>query len=409
MMILSHREKRRVQVQECHKCATLVWSALCCLGIVSLGNIGCTNKKGGIYAPTPVHLLEAKTQERGSTHTGHEFAYAASGLDVLQFQVSQSGQLVPLVPKAALAGQEIKQIVTDPQGRYLYVAYFHARQFSQYNIKRDGTLESPATSVNALSGEETDMVSSPDGKFLYVATNQGTIDQFDIAWGKSVQLHASYSLLNPGAQITLAVGRQGHFLYYGNNGSLNQMHIRRDGALKPLFPSYADVGNYYSIVPSADGKFVYALTNTASSGVETVREYAVNFNGTLHLLTHRYLSLGATLLVPHPKKPYLYAAGFYSKKSIQPLKILPSGKLYQFSSVSYVSGTRFPSLQHASVSFSIDPTGCFAWSTQNDFTESPSPATQLHQYKVNSNGTLTVKGIYSFKGKVFSSLVAVWH
>lgn len=410
------------------RCVAIRMLVSCCVGLLCIGDMGCWNREGSISTPSHEHVthrmarqawvpqVPPKPVEKGVEplgflpRPGQEFAYAASGNDILQFWVGSAGRLSLLSPATARVGQQVKQLVADPRGRYVYVACFNDHKVSQIRIKSDGTLELPPISSALVSGEVTDLAASPDGRFLYATTDNGTIDQFDVRTTAGLRSHSRVSPLNSGAQPSVAIEPKGRFLYYGHNGSLGQMCIRPDGTLKPLSPSDADSGTFYNIAPFPDGKFVYAVAYASSGGPGAIREYRINANGTLRLLTHDYVPLGANLLTPHPRNRYLYASGFYGREAIQIFRVLPSGTLKKVSSVMAGSTAHSSSWIHASISFSLDPTGQFAWVVRNDLTIYPPPATQVFQYRIGTAGALARSSPFIFSNhRVFEAPVVVRH
>jgi len=141
-----------------------------------------------------------------------------------------------------------------------------------------------------------------------------------------------------------------------------------------------------------------------------MREYDLSANGTLHLLTHDYVPLNANSLTPHPTERCFYASGFYGKEAIQIFAVSPSGAVRKVSSVMVGGTAHSSSWLHASISFSLDPTGQFAWVARNDFTVYPPPATQVFQYRVGADGALARSSPFIFSNhRVFEAPVIVRH
>ncbi len=381
------------------------------LGLVSLSNTSCEAKKDVSTLPSYRAVRRTPQQtppspqtfpSRSSQHpvqrTGQEFAYAVSvgdGDTLLQFQITRSGQLSPLSPAVVTAGQTVNSLTADPQGRCVYAASAKENTVVEFRIKPDGTLEVPAAFSIPASGLVTEIITTPDGHTLYAATTSGNIDQIDVQPDGSLRFHSQASLVTPNSYMSLATDLSGRFFYFGYNGALKQMRIGQSGALKPLSPFAADSGTFYHIAISADGRFVYGATYTEDMG--SIRQYRVNANGTLHLLTHDHVLFNAHSLVSHPRKPYLYACGFFGKEAVWKFDILPNGRLKRLWPVN-VSNPVSASA-HATFSFSIDPTGRFAYAALNDFTQYPPPATQLIQYQTRADGRLRriLPSPYSYK------------
>ena len=397
-----------------------------CVGLLCLGDTGCGDREGSMSTPSYERIIQRTARQTPAAQVpselakknivplnfiprpDQEFAYAVSGNDVLQFRVGSAGRLSPLSPATATVGHGVERLIADPCGRYVYIACFNNRAVSQFRIKLDGTLELPAISSVPVDGEVTDLAASQNGRFLYAATDNGTIDQFDVQITAGLQLHSRVFPLNPGARLFIAVEPKCRFLYYGHNGSLGQMCIEPDGTLKSLSPQNADSGTFYDIAPFPDGKFVYAMAYTPLGGPGAIRKYRINADGTLRLLSHDYGALGANLLTPHPRKRYLYASGFYGREAIQIFRVLPDGALKKVSSVETDGMAHSSSWLHASISFSLDPTGHFAWVARNNFTIYPPPTTQMFQYRVGADGRLTktLPSIFS-NHRVFQAPVIV--
>lgn len=366
---------------------------------LSLLGAGCQTQLRGVHieyhksassGKTPAALLSRSTPPPPSglpiRRTGQEFAYTAINNGILQFRILKSGRLSPLSPPVAVVSQSVTDLTADPRGRCLYYTLYGTNIIAGFYINLNGTLKTPDGFNLPVSGKVTSMAATPNGCFLYAATDSGDIDQFDIQGSGSLKFHSRVSPLNQGSEPTIAIESSGRFLYYGHNANLGQMRIGRDGTLTPLSPSIADSGNFTQILPVPGDQFVYAMDGNGYS--EWIRQYRIHENGTLGLLTHKDIHYYVTFLISYPRKPYLYASGSFGKVAVWKFAILPNGLLKR-PPIDVSSSAHISREPETSVDVSIDPTGRFAYVTENDFTKYPYPATQITQCRIEPDGSLS--------------------
>jgi len=202
-------------------------------------------------------LLAAPSLARGS------FVYVTNYGDgtVSQFRANADGTLTPLTPPSVKAYPRCHSLAADPTGRFLYVLSaleFSRRDclISQYRIGPNGTLTplSPATVPVPYSGQG-------GGPFL------------------------------------VSVDPSGRFVYVpGRDGLLAQFHINADGTLAPLSPPFVGAGGGTLGVSTAFDRlhstlYVSSRAHMAAANVGGVAGFAINPDGTLHLLPQSVLSM----------------------------------------------------------------------------------------------------------------------
>lgn len=131
-----------------------------------------------------------------------------------------------------------------PSGRYLYAALHNTNSTVPFGInKTDGTLSALDSGVTG-SAEPMSVVVTPDGRFAYVATRNGsgpgTIGLYSIDAESGKLVPPASPFLDGIAPLDLAIDASGRFLYSANSGtdSISAYAIQsNDGALIPLAPA----------------------------------------------------------------------------------------------------------------------------------------------------------------------------
>jgi 6-phosphogluconolactonase (cycloisomerase 2 family) len=217
---------------------------------------------------------------------------------VYEYSIGSDGSLTPLGGAGVLTGVSPSAIVSDPTGRYVYVANGADATISQFAVGSGGELTTLSPAVVSVSGSvigsgATYSVSAhPSGRFVYVVTeNPGTaasIAQYSIGDGGTLApLSPAYVSVTASGSGAITIDPSGQHAYLaGANGSagvVTQFAIGADGTLLPLTPaavgaSQTTIG--VAIVPA--GHTAYVLSACADSACDgEVGQYLIGSDGTL--------------------------------------------------------------------------------------------------------------------------------
>jgi 6-phosphogluconolactonase (cycloisomerase 2 family) len=191
-------------------------------------------------------------------------------------------------------------VVSDPSGRYIYVANDGDATISQYAVGADGVLEPLSPAVVHVEGPypfaRYMLVIHPSGRFLYAvgsprdpAGPASSIAQYSIqSNGTLTSLAQAYVNLSVFASGPLAIDLDGRYAYLPGStsapgGLLSQFSINGDGTLTPLTPAAVAATQgaaTVTIAPSRQTAYVTsACIDTACDG--QIEPYTIGANGTL--------------------------------------------------------------------------------------------------------------------------------
>ncbi|MCR4303113.1 MAG: lactonase family protein [Gallionella sp.] len=254
----------------------------------SLTLIG-TNTTG--TAPTSITLtLDGKllyVANRGAVNTP---AFGTIAGSISAFGISATGTLTPIGTYAA--GTTPTYAITDPSGKFLYVANNGSDDVSAFGISATGTL-TPIGTYTAGTAPGSITV-DPSGKFLYVANNgSDDVSAFGIsATGTLTPIGVYTAGTLPSSVI---VDPSGKFLYVYNNvtntpssitstGSISAFGISATGTLTPINTYTTGTAAAYtqgaapgSITIDPSGQFLYV----ANFGSDDVSAFGISATGTL--------------------------------------------------------------------------------------------------------------------------------
>jgi len=246
--------------------------------------------------------------------------YVTSGVSnttglVLQYNVYADGSMSAMQSPVAVAGRSPGAVVSDPVGRYVYVANPGDNTISQFTVASDGMLvpmlpeavANPAGRVwlaqqSQSWGGADALAVSPSGHFLYVAnTNDNSISQFAIGSDGKLSPLTPASIETTGP-TTIAFDPSGQHAYVAgsidpnkNNlsltyvwpqASVSQFRVDSTGQLVPLNPADVAVsGTSANVVVDSAGKYAYVILNQVSNAVDgwsgVIAQHSIGTDGVL--------------------------------------------------------------------------------------------------------------------------------
>jgi 6-phosphogluconolactonase len=219
---------------------------------------------------------------------------------VYQYSIGSDGSLVSLSIASVPAGVTPRGVVSDPSGRYVYVANDGDATISQYAVGTDGGLAPLSPAVVHTAGPYVfagyTLSIHPSGQFLYAvgspqdpAGPSASIAQYSIqSDGTLASLAQAYLNLSVFAQGPLAIDPSGRFAYLPGatsapGGLVSQFSINSDGTLTPLTPATVSATQGAAAVTiSPSGQTAYLISvciDTACDG--QIEPYTIGANGTL--------------------------------------------------------------------------------------------------------------------------------
>ena len=341
-----------------------------------------------------------------------EFSYVLTGYAVSMFTVdSCTGKFTATTPASVSTGYAYpqdysEQMVTDPRGRFAYVANLVSNAsdlatISMYTINpTTGVLTptSPATVPTGFFPQE--IAIDPLGRFVYTAnSDDATVSMFTINQTTGVLTPtspASVSTMVPGNILWdpgfLTVDPSGKFLYLTesltNNAAVLMFSIdQTTGLLTPTSPATVlNFGVPWQIVVTHNGKFAYVVNNL-SGGEYTngVSQYTVNSTtGVLTPNTPAYVAAGnqPTEIAVDPASRFAYVVNRNDNTVSMYTINQTTGNLTLNASATNPTGTIATGSEPFRIGF--DPTGKFVYVTNEQSAASI--------YTVNTDGTLTSVG-----------------
>jgi len=281
-------------------------------------------------------------------------------------------------------------VVTDPARKFAYVVNPYGLLSNSaifgYTIDHGtGDLVPMPGSPFASSGS-TGLTVHPGGQFAYaVNANVGTVSVFAIDPATGALSPVPDSTVTTGASpssYSIAIEPTGRFAYVGNfhANSVSVYTIGADGKLTAMagspFPTTG--GNVQTISITPNGRFMY-VTNWAG----TVAAYRIApDSGALTLVMTDASGSNNQTSVIDPTGKFLYVV-HYSDQNIDTYTIdAATGALTKVPGSPFSSGTGYPK------SFTLDPTGRFAYATSYF----GNPLTDLSFYTIDpATGVITLR------------------
>ena len=218
---------------------------------------------------------------------------------VYQYSIGSDGSVAPLSVASVPAGVTPKAVVSDPSGRYVYVANEGDATISQYTVGAGGGLVALSPAVVSIAGPFQyagyAVSIDPGGRFLYVvgsprdpAGPSASITQYSIQNDGTLAPVAPYLNLSAFASGSLAFDSSGQYAYLPGEtsapgGLVSQFSVNSDGTLAPLTPATVAVtqgATAVTIAPSGQTAYVISTCiDTACDG--QIERYTIGVNGTL--------------------------------------------------------------------------------------------------------------------------------
>jgi len=264
---------------------------------------GDTLSPNGTGAPSGVGpRLEAVTPN------GKYLYVVNSGADtVSQYSITSSGTLTALSPATVTVGSSPWQIAVSPDGRNAYVDNIGTGSVSILDIASDGTL----TLAGSVTGLESpySVVVSPDATSVYVADPEaGLIYEYNRSSSGALTAKATPSIAGSPSDgpTQLIMSPNGKFLYESDiDGIVYEFSVGSGGQLAPLtVPTQASDPDVYSLVVSPNGQNLYA---TSCYNEDSVDQYSIGSDGELTPLSPASVTDGCGLSWMTPDGSSFYA------------------------------------------------------------------------------------------------------
>ena len=324
---------------------------------------------------------------------------------------SCSGQFTATSPASVTTGysypqQDAEEMVTDPLGRFAYVANLVSNAsdlstISMYTINPTTGILSPTTPATVHTGWfPQEIAIDPLGRFVYTANSDDhSISMFTINQSTGVltpTTPASASTVVPGNILWqpsfLTVDPKGKFLYLTesltNGAAVLMFNIdQTTGVLTPTSPATVPTGGIpWQVVVTPSGKFAYVVNNWSGPGFSAgISEFTVNSTtGVLTPGTQVAVAAGngPTEIAVDPTSKFAYVVN-RQDNTVSMFTIDPtSGNLTPNVTAANPTGTITAGTQPFRISF--DPSGKFVYVVNEG-----GPASI---YTVNIDGTLTSIG-----------------
>ena len=339
---------------------------------------------------------------------------------------SCTGQFTPTPPGSVPTGyaspqQGAEQMVTDPLGRFAYVANLVSNASDQSTISMftinpvTGVL-TPTTPATVPTGFFPQGIAiDPQGRFVYTAnSDDSSISMFTIDQTTGLlnpTSPASVSTMLPGQLLSdpgfLTVDPSGKFLYaptLNSDGATVQMFAinQSTGVLTPTSPATVPTaGIPFQVLVAPNGKFAYVVNNFSGGEMtDGVSQFTVDAStGVLTQNTPADVPAGdaPTAIAVDPTSRYAYVVN-RQDNSVSMYTIDPNtGNLTLNVTAAYPSGTVAAGDMPFRIDF--DPTGKFVYVTNENSAASI--------YTVNSDGTLTSAGSTGVAAGALSTAMTV--
>jgi len=208
------------------------------------------------------------------------------------------------------AGGQAHMVITDPSGKYLFVACKAANYIAQYVIQQNGELvpNSPATMPTAAGAGPRHLDFHPNGKYVYLINELSSTVQ-TLVYNSNGTLSSIQTISsipngvtgNTGAEIR--VSPDGQFVYTSNRGhnSIAIFSVRVNGTLALVGHETGggDISTPRAFTIDPTGKFLLV----ANQGKNTITVFSINSStGTLTKMYTRGVTPSPTYVefVPSP-------------------------------------------------------------------------------------------------------------
>ena len=216
-----------------------------------------------------------------------KFAYVPHGSSISQFAASESGLLTPLSPPTVAAtGDGLWGIAVSPNGNSVYAVSEDSGKVEQYNVGSGGGL-TPKSAGAVTAGLFPSYVAvRPDSRSVYVSLDvEGTgvpspLAQFDAAADGTLTAKSPAAVGSGERPIGPAVSPDGRSLYVASEQGVVQYDIDSAGKLTLKNPGTVGTTDGFDVAVSPDGRSVYVAAHRFGiSGF--VEQYDVTSGGRL--------------------------------------------------------------------------------------------------------------------------------
>jgi len=219
---------------------------------------------------------------------------------VYQYSIGSDGSVAPLSIASVPTGVTPTGVVSDPSGRYVYVANSGDATISQYAVGTGGGLVALSPAVVRIAGPFQfagfALSVDPGGQFLYVVGSPrdppgptASIAQYSIQSDGTLASLAPASLtLSVSASGSLAIDPGGRYGYLPGatnapGGLVSQFSINSDGTLTPLTPAtVAATQGTIGVTIAPSGQMAYVISTCIDTACEgQIEPYTIGADGTL--------------------------------------------------------------------------------------------------------------------------------
>ncbi len=342
-----------------------------------------------------------------------EFSYALTGYSVSMFSVNScTGQFSATTPSSIATGYATPQanseeMVTDPRGRFAYVANLVSNAsdlstISMYTINSTTGVLSPTTPATVHTGwYPQEIAIDPLGRFVYTAnSDDNSISMFTINQSTGVltpTTPASASTVVPGNVLWqpsfLTVDPTGKFLYLTesltNGAAILMFSIdQTTGVLSPTSPATISVGGWpWQVVVAPSGKFAYVVNNFSDGSMaDGVWQYNVeSATGVLTASAPAAVAAGngPTGIAVDPTSKFAYVVNRHDN-TVSMYTIDPNSGNLTLNTARSATGVISTGTGTEPFRISFDPSGKFLYVANE--------AGPASIFTVNNDGTLTSVG-----------------
>lgn len=219
---------------------------------------------------------------------------STTGFSVLSgYRVGQQGAMTRLpnlnrrfntVPTNDARQMAQADIVSDPEGHFVYVMQPHNRSILQYHVTSNGSLETMGANLPVLPQNPLHLLFPFQGSFLYVTSAQDdSLTQLKVGANGMLRVTHFFRFGNIKHAISpiIAITPNGRFLYVRDDihPFTKQYAIQPDGLLKCL-PLLTTAFALESMTVNLTSHFLY-LVETGETNERLIRPYRISSSGTL--------------------------------------------------------------------------------------------------------------------------------
>ena len=211
---------------------------------------------------------------------------------ISQFVVSENGMLGIQPIMSVDAGVGASSMAFDPGGHFVYVLNYNDSSVSQYSIKNDGTLLLLNTQTLYPKLFPKSIVIHPEDNYIYIVHSNG-ISQYHITENGCISECDDCMETSTKFYYCAKIANDGNFLYVASiDNMIEQYEIGNGGRLKKLSPDSIMTGAFpVSMAMTPNGEFLYV----ASYKEKKLYSYSVSTNGPLFPIDQYRVSTSGAL------------------------------------------------------------------------------------------------------------------